>query len=310
MDQTTTAIPIDADAGAVDTPASIAAGFDVQSPAAETAALHKPGWPDRIDAGNALLSELFPELVLKTTLPTDLDYNRSSLLVAPWPGATKVLITFGGNTGYLMLPPPIVTMQDTHLIAIRDPQRCFALCGIPGLGETYAECVGNLRQLIDALDRPDVYLTGVSAGGYPALRYGLDLGAHGVLGFSAPTTLDLADDPGADLSRYPQLTALYRQQPDIPLDLARLYAATSPRPRAMLLFSMSNDRDTWLVDRMRQIEGIEAEPVANEAGHRVFVWLNAANAIPSYFDRLFALRRLEAPPTEKSRGHTAPGLAA
>jgi len=309
MDQTTSGTLFETDAGAVDTRVSIATPFEVRPPD-ETVSPHKPGWPDRIEAGNALMSELFPELVAETTLPTDLDYNRSSLLVAPWPGATKVLITFGGNTGYLMLPPPIVTLENTHLIAIRDPQRCFALCGIPGLGATYAECVNNLRHLIDALGGPEIYVTGVSAGGYPALRYGLDLGAQGVLGFSAPTTLDLADDPGADLSRYPQLTALYRQQPDIPLDLARLYAGASPRPSVILLFSLSNDRDTWLADRMRPIEGIEADPVANEAGHRVFVWLNAANAIPQYFDRLFALRRLEAPATEEFRGHMAPGLAA
>jgi hypothetical protein len=295
MDQTTTAITGDADAGEVNPSAGMSVPLGIASAPNEAPPPPKLGWPARIQQGNALLSELFPELVAETTLPSDLDYNRSSFLVAPWEGATKLLITFGGNTGYLMLPPPIVTLQNTHLIAIRDPQPCFALCGIPGLGETYAECVANLRRVIAALGGPEVYITGVSAGGYPALRYGLDLGAQGVLGFSAPTTLDLADDPGADLSRYPQLTALYRQQPDIPLDLARLYAATSPRPSAILLFSMSNDRDTWLADRMRGIEGVEADPVANEAGHRVFVWLNAANAIPQYFDRLFALRRLEAP---------------
>jgi len=293
MDQTTTRTQGDADAGAVDTSAGMTTSFDLQPLPNETAPPPKLGWPARIQQGNALLNALLPELSAETTLPTDLDYNRSCLLVAPWEGATKVLIAFGGNTGYLMLPPPIVTLQNTHLIAIRDPQRCFALCGVPGLGHTYADCVANLRRLVAALGGPDIYVTGVSAGGYPALRYGLDLGAEGVLGFSAPTTLDLADDPGADLSRYPQLTALYRQQPDIPLDLARLYAATSPRPHAILLFSMSNDRDTWLADRMRHIEGVEANPVSNEAGHRVFVWLNAANAIPQYFDRLFALRRFE-----------------
>jgi hypothetical protein len=295
MDQTTTGIARDADAGEVNPSAGMSVPLEAPPAPNEAPQPSKLGWPARIQQGNALLSELFPDLVAETTLPSDLDYNRSSFLVAPWDGATKVLITFGGNTGYLMLPPPIVTLQNTHLIAIRDPQRCFALCGIPGLGETYAACVANLQRLIAALGGPEVFITGVSAGGYPALRYGLDLGAQGVLGFSAPTTLDLADDPGADLSRYPQLTALYRQQPDIPLDLARLYAATSPRPSAILLFSMSNDRDTWLADRMRGVEGVEADPVDNEAGHRVFVWLNAANAIPQYFDRLFALRRLEAP---------------
>ncbi len=294
MDQTAIGASRDADACIVTASENLDTISTAPPPTGETAHPPQFGWPDRIQLGNALLRELLPDLTAKTTPPTDLDYSRSCLLVAPCPGATSVLITFGGNTGYLMLPAPVVTLQNTHLIAIRDPTRCFALCGVPGLGQTYTECIDNLRRLITALGEPEIYCAGVSAGGYPALRYGLDLGASGVLGFSAPTTLDLSNDPGADLSRYPQLTALYRQQPQLAQDVAQLYATSKPRPRVILLFSPSNDRDTWLADRMRGIEGVEIEPVDNEAGHRVFVWLNSANAIPQYFERLLTFRAVEA----------------
>jgi hypothetical protein len=250
------------------------------------------GWPDRLQQGNNLLRRLLPDRVAQISLPNDLDYNSKTLLVAPYDGAENLILTFGGNTGYLMLPPPIVMLPNAHLVALRDPQRCFGLCGIPGLGDNYRECLGNLRQIIAALGAKRVYCIGVSAGGYPALRYGLDLGAHGVLGFSAPTTLDLADDGDAPLSRYPQLTALYRQRQkiDFDLDMVRSFAVAPKRPRCLLLYSPSSDRDAWLAKRMAGIEGVELDEVSEEAGHRVFLWLNGSNGVPHYIERLLALQ--------------------
>jgi hypothetical protein len=212
-----------------------------------------------------------------------------------------VVLTFGGNTGYLMLPPGLVGLPNTHVIAIRDPKRCFALCGVPGLGETYADCLANLRLLMAELGATELFCAGVSAGGFPAFRYGLDLGAAGVLGFSTPTTLDLADELGAGLANYPQLTALYRNRPDIPLDLARPYALTLPRPRAILVYSPSNDRDSWLAARMGGLAGVEVSAVSEEAGHRVFQWLSTGNGVTQYLGRLLSLQPLTE--DEIKKGH-------
>ncbi len=252
------------------------------------------GWLDRIQAGNQMLNRLFPDLVAPAALPGDEDYSRATLLVAPCDGASSVILTFGGNTGYLMLPPGLVTLPNTHIIALRDPKRCFALCGVPGLGATYADCLANLRTLMSELGATELFCTGVSAGGFPALRYGLDLGAAGVLGFSTPTTLDLSDELGAGLANYPQLTALYRNRPDMPLDLARPYAETLPRPRAILVYSPSNDRDSWLAARMGGIAGVEVSAVSEEAGHRVFQWLSTGNGVTQYLGRLLSLRAVTA----------------
>jgi hypothetical protein len=248
----------------------------------------------RIEQGNQLLARLFPALAANPPANPGGEYSRAPFLVAPCEGARRLLITFGGNTGYLMLPPKVVNLPKTHLVAIRDPKRCFGMTGIPGLGATYQACLASLRALIAEFGVIDVYCTGVSAGGYPALRYALDLAACGVLAFSAPTTLDLADDSGAPLSRYPQLTALYRQLPDIPLDLARPYAATTPRPSAILLYSPSNTRDAWLANRMGGIKGVEINAVAEEAGHRTFMWMNSGDEFQNYLQRLMALRPVAA----------------
>ena len=258
-------------------------------PACGATARH--GWVERLQSGNALLLRLFPDLI-GTALPDCANYDNAALLVAPCPGARTLVISFGGNTNYLMLPQSIVTLPDAHLIAIRDPARCFALCGLAGLGPDYAACVRSLRRLIEALGATRIYCTGVSAGGYPALRFGLDLGARGVLAFSPPTTLDVADDGDAPLSRYPQLTALYKHVDrfGIELDLARAYRASLNRPGVLLLYSPSHDRDAWLANRMDGIDGVEISAVSPEAGHRVYLWLNAQNRIPYYIERMLALQ--------------------
>jgi hypothetical protein len=250
------------------------------------------GWAERLHHGNTLLRRLFPNLT-NDALPDPAAYDNAALLVAPCPGARTLVLSFGGNTNYLMLPQSIVTLPDAHLIAIRDPARCFALCGLAGLGPDYAACVASLRSLIAALGATRVYCTGVSAGGYPALRFGLDLGAQGVLAFSPPTTLDIADDGDAPLSRYPQLTALYkhRDQLGIDLDLARAYDESPCRPGVLLVYSPSHERDSWLANRMRGIAGVDVSAVSPEAGHRVYLWLNSQNRIPYYIERMMALER-------------------
>jgi hypothetical protein len=298
----------DARAGNADQPRAAsephqAAAGDLPKPAIQTAAQAAAAdgklragmqWINRVKAGNQILEELVPDLTPENFLLAESDHSRAATLVAPCEGATRLLMTFGGNTGFLLTPPPIVHMPDCHIISIRDPKRCFALAGVPGLGERYETCVENLRRIIALLGATDIYCAGVSAGGYPALRYALDLGAQGVLGMSAPTTLNLGDDPNAPMSRYPQLTALYRERPEVAIDLVPPYANTLPRPSVILAYSPSNVRDSWLANRMRGINGVELVTVDDEAGHRVFTWLSKTNEMPYYLGKLMELRQVQA----------------
>lgn len=244
----------------------------------------------RMEAGNDILRRVLPALSALHPLPQSKDYARAPFILAPSPGARNLLITFGGNTGYLLLAPAILDRADCHVLALRDPRRCFAVAGIPGLGATYAQCLESIRLLAAALDAESIFCCGASAGGYPALRYGLDLRACGVLAFSPPTTLDLRDDYDAPLSRYPQLTALYKAAPEMAIDLAKPYERAEQHPSAILFYSSSNARDVWLATRMSHIRGIEIRAVADEAGHRVFQWLNETNTIPYHLDHLLKLR--------------------
>jgi hypothetical protein len=253
-------------------------------------------WATRVLLGRKLLARMFRGKAKKAKMASEEGSDgKPAILVAPCSGARSVLITFGGNAGYLILPPAVQQLPHTHIIAIRDPKRCFGLCGVAGLGETYEVCRSNLRRLIVALGGAEIHCLGVSAGGYAALRFGLDIGAQGVLGMSAPTTLDLADDPGATLRRYPYLTALYRERRDMGVDLAKLYAETSPRPRVLLLYAPTHGRDAWLSNRMRGIGGVELEEISEKAGHRVMQMLESTNSLEGYVEHLRKLRRYEGP---------------
>lgn len=251
----------------------------------------KHAWIARVRRGRHIARTALPAFAAHIE-SADPDDPRASLLVAPREGAHAALITFGGNAGYLMLHQSMRDLPDMHLIAIRDPRRCFSMCGVDGLGDTYEACLDSLRKLLRALGVTSVYCAGVSAGGYPALRYGLSLKAQGVLAMSAPTTLDLKSDPGTTLADYPFLTALYRTRREMGQDLVPLYQTTLPRPRALLLYAPSNSRDAWLSRRMGGIPGVELEELDEKAGHRVVQWLDSTGGLATYVNRLRALTHM------------------
>lgn len=247
-------------------------------------------WPERIRLGRRLLNR-----VMGAAAPAEPERGEEpSVLVAAAPGARRAILTFGGNAGGLLLPRVVREEPGLHVIAVRDrTRRCFGLRGLDGLGDRYETSLDTLRQLLDRLDAREVFLAGASAGGYSALRFGLDLGADGVLGLCAPTTLDLADQQGASLARYPQLAALYRNLPAMPLDMLREYAAAARRPRIVLVYSLGHERDAWLAGRMAALPGVRLRPAPAEVGHRVMRWLEDSDLALECFGELWSLRALE-----------------
>jgi hypothetical protein len=70
-----------------------------------------------------------------------------------------------------------------HVVFLRDGSRRFCMAGVKGLGDSYQETVEALRQIAATLEATEIYCIGWSAGSYAAMRYGLDLGAAGILCF-------------------------------------------------------------------------------------------------------------------------------
>ncbi len=214
--------------------------------------------------------------------------EKPSLEVLRSPTARSLTIVFSGNNPDFALPPHLLVHQDTHLVLINDRRRCFALAGIPGLGADYDACLAGLRRIIDSLKPDAIFVLGLSAGGAGAIKFACDLPADRILCFSVPTTLRLADDPGAPMSRYPQLARLYRLDPGLGIDLASYYAAHATAPPATLVFGARHPRDAFLARRMEGIPGVTLVALDGYDGHGAYRWLAHQNAIGSYFDRLYA----------------------
>jgi hypothetical protein len=250
------------------------------------------GLAERVRKGEALLRDL--------GLISDGDGGsspsaRTGIVVLRSESARRVVIVFSGNSGLFSLPYPLAAHTGSHVIILRDPSRCFGFLGIPDIGGDYETCLANLQRIAKALGCTEIFCVGLSAGGSTAIRMGCDLQAQGVLGFSVPTTLDLFDEPGAQLRDYPQLTRLYNSARHFGIDLVKYYNRSFPRPQMLLLYGAGHRRDRWLAERARGIPGVELLEVGGYGGHATYRQLHDERSLDPLFDRLFLFERLERP---------------
>ena len=225
--------------------------------------------------------------VALATAESDLPHRRTSVALLRKPGAHRLTIVFAGNNAQLVVPTPLLAAHDTHLLLVRDPKRCFALAGIDGLGEDYSACLTRFTDIIRILGVDEVVCIGMSAGGAPALKYGCDLGASGVLGFSIPTSLNLDDHPGAELKQYPQLAMLYKRDRSLGIDFAAHHQATTPRPRLTLIYSAEHVRDALFARRMRGFDDVTLLEAVAFGGHATYRWALSEGALPGILDHFY-----------------------
>jgi hypothetical protein len=265
-------------------------GLGAEAVAANPEAAALSGFCDRLLAGEALLARLFPGAPPSGR-------RRHGILVAPAPGATRTVLVFSGIAA---VPFPLNfaffhQKRDCHFVFLSDPTRRFLLVRTPRLGNSYGETLGTVRSVLEALGTRRQHAMGLSSGGYPALRLGLDLGAEGVLNFSGPTTIDMEDDPGAPMSKYPQLVAIYRSAPQMVIGTHKLYAAAAERrPQAILIYGDAHERDTRMAHMLADhlggaAGGIHLRPMPGFAEHDTFTAYVERGWVEDAFAELLAL---------------------
>lgn len=165
--------------------------------------------------------------------------------VAARAGAPLAVLVFTGAARRFAAPVPLAhewfRRLPASIVYVRDAHDMFYLAGIRGLGSGYRAAVDGLAALAADLGAHRVACIGNSAGGYGALRIGLDLGAERVASLSGPTIID---------DSLPRLRERRRKE-GLPADaldsetlnLADLYRAAASRPRLRLLFGAGNERD-------------------------------------------------------------------
>ncbi len=108
------------------------------------------------------------------------------------PGSRSVLVVFGGIKEMVGAALPrfgeTLGRYRINALYLSDPRRMLLMGGLATFGD-YDQSVAGMKRLFESWGIERIYCLGFSAGGYPAISYGLDLGAHRVLTFAAPTTL-------------------------------------------------------------------------------------------------------------------------
>jgi hypothetical protein len=204
-----------------------------------------------------------------------------------------VLLIFTGLGQKTALPleliHPLLTPCGVSLVYLRDRQRLLYLNGIASLGDSYGETLAALGRLLPDTTRR-LLCFGNSAGGYGALRYGLDLGAERVLGMGAPTDLR-PDTLAADARGRAVCLRLEKRVPEMAVDLRPLFESAPRRPRVDLWYGDDMPQDTLHAENLRGVDGVGLHDIAGCAQHDILWHLVGEGRAQAVFREFLAADR-------------------
>jgi hypothetical protein len=248
--------------------------------------LLEAGRVDILEHSARHLHTLYPELTYLATIvawfdaiPRDLpaplafrDDPEAEIQVLRRDGCDAVLLCFCARESTLGLPLNLVHQWlgrlPVSLVYIKDFRDLFGGRGYPSLAPDLRSSVSALRSLVGKLEGKRIYTLGVSHGGYPALHYGLELGAAGALSLAGDT--DLTAEFNEILGPVSQpLRNLLAQAPDYAQNMRERYASSQHRPRAILAFSAEQFRDREQAQRMSGLPNVQLVAVEHFPHHNV-----------------------------------------
>jgi hypothetical protein len=250
---------------------------------------------EQIETGERLLKHVFPEI--ETEVQEPLGRKLSGIMVLPCPEPTPfALIFFGGNgERNFTLPHQLINRKGIHLIFLKDSVRCFSLCEIARLGPDFDTNLSRLKLILAELEATSVFCLGTSAGAFPALKFGLELDALGVLAFSGTASLQIEDDPGATMAKYPQLRALYKKARHLGTSMVTEYKQRAAYPSVTMVFGELNKRDAFFASYMEGMPGVKLFPVEGFPDHGSFTETLSRGVFPDLLDELFVGKRIMNP---------------
>lgn len=177
-------------------------------------------------------------------------------LEMPVPGSDTVLIVFGGTNNRLWMTfsllHRILRKMGVTVIYCRDLQRAWYARGIIGLGDDFQSTVDGFRTLVSRHGATRVLTLGNCSGCLPALRYGLSLGAQGVLALSPKLRLRAGLNP----DQRTQLKPMDERLPTDDKNVHTEYLEVSPRPNVALIFGENCADDACVANVMSDVPGI------------------------------------------------------
>ena len=191
-----------------------------------------------------------------------------------------VLLFCGGNAAEapihpfrLGLPLPLIhrwlARLPASLIYLRDLNNVYFLNGVRTLGPSREASLTHLRRIIASLNARRIVCYGVSAGGFAALDFGLELGADAVLCMAGMT--NISPEFNVYTMREKKSFALQSRFRDARLDMLEAYSNAARPPRVCLVYGQNNWDDRIQAEHMAGLSSVTLCPIENCDEHNVTV---------------------------------------
>ena len=229
---------------------------------------------------------------------TRLITEKGDILIERVPDSRALLVGFGGlSTMFGGMAEDMGFLAQTvrvNTLFVSDPQRLLMLGGFASIGE-YWTTIGWIKDLKQAWGIDHIYTLGLSGGGFPALRYGIDLGATRILTFAAPTELTTSlsqiDKRGTAF-----LHRLWTRRPHMCVNLRdELATLGAAAPEIINYYGAGMPEDAYHARNIEGLPTVSSRPVEGLASHAVIVWLKQSGA---FHDILHEFLREAAQPAE------------
>jgi len=187
----------------------------------------------------------------------------------PVPHAETLVVVFGGANHRLDFSFDVIQriLRSTGVstLYLRDLERQWYVNGIVGLGTSFGEAVGGLRDTVRRFGAKRILMIGNCVGCSGALRYGLAIGADAVLGIAPRIRLPRSEPQRPNLQE-----GLSRPQHGLPKcseDVREQYQSAAQTPRVSFIFGERATKDAADAMYMADLKGVTLIGIADYAGH-------------------------------------------
>jgi hypothetical protein len=203
------------------------------------------------------------------------DPTKDVQIVARNSDVVALLFCGGGaiHSFNLGLPLPLIhrwlTRLPASLIYLRDFENVYFLDGVRSLGSSRDATLTELRRIIASLNARTIVCYGISAGGFAALDFGLDLGADAVVCMAGFT--NVSPEFNAYTVREKKSLAMRSRFPDACLDMREAYSNAARPPRVCLVHGQNNWDDRIQAEHMAGLSSVTLCAFENCEEHNVIV---------------------------------------
>ena len=210
------------------------------------------------------------------------------------PGTSGTLVVILGGAYRKSLGMPIELMdryfaaRNISALYVRDGA-IRTITGVSGGSSPSQALEERVREAQKKLGEKRLYIVGVSAGGFEAIRLGLRCTPDGVIGISAPTNLtqsflDTVEDKRARLL----VKRFNRLYSDYELDMALPLRQHPNPPPIHLIFPVENYGDRTQAEYLGAWPNVTLHPITGWKGHNVHEKLIATGELFGFFDKLIS----------------------